>query len=214
MMLTSNVRTAVVAVLLFAVSATAAFAAERPSDEWLRGSGEELEICLRGDVFDFDGQATSNLQVTGKINATLAGQSLKAMIDGHKFKIWVPVNKLRWYSLWLHASSSDSDRIAYKQLSAYDLRQAAIDGIKLTLESPTRLVRVKVTDEGAPVSGATVMSELGFGIELRATTGADGVAQLATSTTAGDNFSDGLDGGSSNRRLFLQQNAAARPRGR
>ena len=137
MMLTSNVRTAVVAVLLFAVSATAAFAAERPSDEWLRGSGEELEICLRGDVFDFDGQATSNLQVTGKINATLAGQSLKAMIDGHKFKIWVPVNKLRWYSLWLHASSSDSDRIAYKQLSAYDLRQAAIDGIKLTLESPT-----------------------------------------------------------------------------
>ena len=100
------------------------------------------------------------------------------MIDGHKFKISVPVNKLRWYSLWLHASSSDSDRIAYKQLSAFDLRQAAIDGIKLTLESPTRLVRVKVTDEGAPICH-TVKAELGFGIELRATTDADGVAELS-----------------------------------
>ncbi|MBA3484180.1 MAG: hypothetical protein H0T51_20430 [Pirellulales bacterium] len=35
---TSNVRTAVVAVLLFAVGVTTASAAERPANEWLRGA--------------------------------------------------------------------------------------------------------------------------------------------------------------------------------
>jgi hypothetical protein len=72
MTLSSSIRTAVVALLLFFVGNTAAIAAEPPADEWLRGSGGELEICLRGEVFDVGGQATSSLRVTGNLNAAVA----------------------------------------------------------------------------------------------------------------------------------------------
>ena len=30
--------------------------AVKPLDEWLRGSGKDLEICLRGEALDSDGQ--------------------------------------------------------------------------------------------------------------------------------------------------------------
>src|SRR5690606_31176755 len=89
-----------------------------------------------------------------------------------------PVNKPP-FGLWLRASSPDSDRVAYAKFNSYQLRQAAIDGVKLKLQSPTRQVNVKVTSHGEPVAGATVKADLGFNIEMRSTTGANGIARLS-----------------------------------
>jgi hypothetical protein len=126
---------------------------------------------------DAEGRPATNVQVDGNLNATLVAQPLHASIDGHRFEVWIPVNQP--HSIWLRASSTQGDGVAYEMLNAYQLRQAAIDGLMLTLESPTRHVAINVTDQGQPVSGAHVKASLGFGIEVQATTGADGIARLA-----------------------------------
>jgi len=168
-----------VAFFLFALNISASSIAEQPSEEWLRGSSKDLQLCLHGEVVDSDGRPATGLQVAGNMNASISDQSLNASIDRNKFKLWIPVNQTRLGFVWLRASSADSDRVAYVKFNNYRLRQAAIDGLKLTLQSPTRQVAVKVTDQGQPVSGATVNADLGYGMELRSTTDAKGIARLA-----------------------------------
>ena len=152
--------------------------AVKPLDEWLRGSGKDLQLCLHGEVVDADGRPATSLQVACTMTGTMSGQPPKASVDGNRFKVWMPVNPSYW-AVWLRASSGNSDRVAYVRLNKYQLREAAFGGLKLTLQSPTRQVDIKVTDQGQPVSGATVNADLGFGIELRSTTGANGIARLA-----------------------------------
>jgi hypothetical protein len=76
--------------------------------------------------------------------------------------------------MWLKAASADNDGVAYRQLNAFQLRQAAIEGLKLTLQTPSRHVVVKLIEGRQPVADAHVKAELGFGAELRSRTGADG----------------------------------------
>ena len=80
--------------------------------------------------------------------------------------------------MWLKATSANNDRVAYKTISQRELRQTAIDGIKLTLQAPTRHVEIKVIDKGQPVAGAKVKAEIGYGIDLRSSTNADGIARF------------------------------------
>lgn len=171
-------RALVVATLVVAINPSGSMSAEQVTNDWLRGSGKDLQICLRGEVFESDDQPASDLQITCGMNSSEQTQHLQPTIDGHRFEIWIPVNDARWYSLWLKAASARSNRVAYKQLTAYELRQTAIDGIKLTLRSPTRRIIVFVTDKGQPVSDATVKADLMFGIELRSQTDAGGIAQI------------------------------------
>jgi len=179
MPLSSQIHLIAVATLVLAARVPAVLAVEHQSVDWLRGSGKDLELRLRGEVFDADGKPATNIQVAGSMNATIRDQPLEPAIDGHRFELWIPVNQPHWYSIWLRVTSADSDRVAYKTFNEYQLRQAAIDGIKLTLESPTRQANIKVTDQGHPVAGAHVKADLVFGVELRSTTGPNGIATLA-----------------------------------
>jgi hypothetical protein len=167
----------VVATLLFAANASAA-SADQSREEWLRGSGSNLHLCLHGEVFESDGQPATDFQVTGHMDGTVSNQPIKPSVDGHRFELWIPVNQPHWYSIWLIASSANGDRVAYKAFNAYQLRQAANDGIRLTLQPPTRHVTIKVTDRGQVVGGAMVKAELEFGIDLRSTTNANGTARF------------------------------------
>ena len=167
-----------VATLLSAINPTGALSAEQAANDWLRGSGQDLQICLRGEVFESDGQPASDVQVTCGMNELGSTRQLQPMVDGHRFEVWLPVNDARSYSVLLKAASTRNNHVAYKRLSAYELRQAAIDRVKLTLQPPTRKVVVVVTDGGQPVSGATVMADLGYGIESRSQTDAGGIARF------------------------------------
>lgn len=174
----SNTRAVVFIGLLLRASAIDALVADEGTVHWLRGSGEDLQIRLQGEVFESDGQPASNMQVTGRMNVEILNRSLKPKIDGHRFEIWIPVNQMQWNSMWLKAASAKGDRFAYQKLNAYELRQLAIDGIKLTLRTPTRRVIVKVIDKGQPVAGAVAKADLGYGIELRTRTDTDGIAHF------------------------------------
>jgi hypothetical protein len=169
---------ALVIIFLFSANAVSAGAADPPAAEWLRGSGKDLQICLKGEVVDADGQPATGVKLAGSMNSTASKVQLAPSVDGHRFKIWIPANKPHWYSMWLKAASANNDHVAYKTLGEYELRQAAIDGIKLTLQAPTRHVSVKVIHKGRPVAGAKVKAEIRFGADLQSTTNADGVARF------------------------------------
>ncbi len=169
---------AVVMITLLGANAVGTATAAPQSVEWLRGSGKDLELCLQGEVFESDGRPATGVQVTGRMNASVAGQQLAPSVDGHRFKIWIPVNNPAWYSMWLKAASGSNDHVAYKTFNRYELRQAAIDGLKLTLQAPTRHVDVKVIDQGKPVAGAKVKAEIGFGADLQSNTNSNGIARF------------------------------------
>jgi hypothetical protein len=173
-----NIRALCVAGVLIGACWSVSVIAEEPSGDWLRGAGKDLQIRLRGEVLESDGQGATGIKVTGSLNTVAFASQIEAKIDGHQFEFWFPVNQPKWYSMWLKATSTDGDRVAYQQFNAYELRQAAIDGIKLTLRSPTREVRVKVVEKDQPVTGAYAKADLGFGIELRTRTNADGIARF------------------------------------
>jgi len=165
--------------LLLLVDVSSSLSAEQETSDWLRSSGKETEIRLRGEVFEAEGRPTTDLKITGSLKVFGVVNPLEPKVEGHRFEVWVPVHRLR--GLWFRAASANGDRVAYKQLSAFEIRQAAIDGIKLTLQEPTREVEVRVVHEGQPISGAAVKVELGafaFQIELRSHTDDDGIARF------------------------------------
>ncbi len=171
-------RAILAAIALLVLNASQTRAAEQETPHWLRGSGENLEICLKGQVFQSDGTPADEIRITGAMNSLASNRKLEPKIEGHRFEVWIPVNQEQWYSMWLKAASTDNEVAAYKQLNASELRQAAIDGIKLTLQTPSRHVVVKVIEGGQPVVDAHVKAELGFGAELRSRAGADGTCRI------------------------------------
>ena len=58
------------AVALFLLSTSSlSLCAGQATDDWLRSSGKDLQICLNGQVFEADGRAATAFQITGSLNA-------------------------------------------------------------------------------------------------------------------------------------------------
>src|SRR5215212_11544943 len=114
-------------VTLLAANPIAGQAAGQPSPEWLRGSGNDLQIRLNGEILEADGQPATNIQLTCQLNATVSKQQLKPAVQGHRFEAWIPVNQPNWHSIWLQAASANNNHVAFKTLNSYELRQTAID---------------------------------------------------------------------------------------
>ena len=152
--------------------------AESPANDWIRGTLDQLQIRLRGEVFDPDGMPANDIVAEGGINANAVSHPLEPIVSGNRFELWISVNEQNWYSMWLRVASKDGSLVQYIRLNMYQVRQAAIDGIKLTLQRPTRVMNVTVMHQGEPVPNAFVKTELGYGIELRERTDADGIAKF------------------------------------
>jgi hypothetical protein len=164
-------------ILLFA-----AFTSELRGDDapptWLRGSGQDLEFLIHGEVVDADGQPTKDVALTFTMNADCTAPAIKPQLDGHKFSAWIPAGVPSYYSLGITATTPHNNQSAAKFLANYELRQSAIDGLQLTLKKPVKKKRVRVTSNGQPVANATVKVELGVLQSSQAQTDAEGVAQF------------------------------------
>lgn len=160
------------------VTACCQLAAEVPTSEWLRGTGKDLELCLHGQVVEADGTPASGFSLMGQLNARLADLPFEPVIDGSHFKVWIPVNRDRLFSLAINAKSADQQRLAHRNINAYELRQLAQEEITFTLQPPSRVVEVKVVHEGKPVAGAKVKAEVGYRNGILSTTNANGIAEV------------------------------------
>ncbi len=149
--------------------------ANEPSAGWLRGLGEDLEICLRGEVLESDGSPAEGLAVVGALQSRGISTPIGVLCESNRFEACLPVNITSWYSMRLRVASN-SGGVAYVKLAPGVLRQSAIDGLRVTLTKPTRRVAVNVEQAGSPVAGAKVRVDLGYGVELETETDAQGVA--------------------------------------
>lgn len=170
-------RTAVVAFLAIVGNVSIALCAEPAASDWLRGTNEDLEICLKGEVTDADGGPVE-FRLRAGFNGDCPSQTTAPEVEGQQFKQWLKVNRFPWEAVWLHAESIDGRRAASIVLKPQELRQATVDGVKLSLQPSTRHVKVKVVERGQPVRGATVKAQLKDGVELQTASDENGIAQI------------------------------------
>lgn len=89
MPLLAPIRAAVVAALLLAANSLSAPAAEQKTDDWLRGSGKDLQIRLKGEVVESDGQPATDTLLTGFMQGSVSKIQLKPVVEGNRFTIWI-----------------------------------------------------------------------------------------------------------------------------
>lgn len=147
--------------------------------DWLRGTGEALEIRLRGDILESDGKPA----IGAKLKTSIFGGQAKSTdlsnsVVGNQFEIWIPVGKLGWFSVYLDCQSKDGKQTALQRFQHNHLRQLAIDGVKLVLKPYDRIMEVKVVDKGAPVEGAKIRVDALMRPDHELLTDKNGIATL------------------------------------
>ena len=151
----------------------------QPVAEWIRGSGKDLQIRLRGEVktdnSEVIDEATVNFRIT--YNDQLF-ETLSPRVEEGEFEVWLPVNRYPWYSIKVTARCGDGARCDYVLLRS-KLRGLAASGLTLEVKRPEREVEIQVEHEGKAISGAMVRAKVMTGAEVLAKSNASGVAKLA-----------------------------------
>lgn len=174
---------AFVSAVMFLAGPQTPLIAESPNEAWIRGTLDNLRIRLRGQVFYPDGRSADDIVAEGHIHANGVVHSIEPKIEGSQFEWWFPVNEQPWHLVSLRVASGDGEWVQHQQFTRHQIRRAAIDGIKLTLERPSRMMTVKVVHEGEPVAGTKIKIESEDGIDLRQRTDANGVANFQLLST-------------------------------
>jgi hypothetical protein len=136
---------------------------------WLEGSGREMRIKLAGAIRDETGAPANDCKLTVTLRTQFARTSLPVLIRNNLFQVWVPVGHPRWFNLDLSAASGDGRRTLRRGLSVFELREAAFNGLELTVKPPERFLEVTVVDKGNPVRDASVIADTGGAPSTRKT---------------------------------------------
>jgi hypothetical protein len=143
----------------------------------LRGEGENLEMLLRGRVFDMEGKPAHEFELVAKAYKSHLGRdALPTSVDGNEFEVWVPIGGSHWFYVEIAATAQDGSSRAFEGIGNRELRQAAIEGLELRLAPTTRIVEVSVTHDEAPVANAHVNAALEGNLLLEIQTDASGKA--------------------------------------
>ncbi len=144
---------------------------------WLEGAGGHLRIKLAGEILDTTGVPADDCKLTVTLKTQFSSTNLPVAIQRNRFQVWVPVGDGGWFNVHLNAASSGGQRVAWETISAFELRQAAIDGIKLSLKPPERFLDVTVLENGGPVRDAFVVAQV-TAASFTAKTNGSGVARF------------------------------------
>jgi len=148
---------------------------EKPA--WLEGAGKDLRIRVQGEVLDESGAPANDCKLVVRMKVNFGATDLPAVIERNQFHVWVPLGEAGWFNVHLHAASADGRRVVSEAISGFQLRQAAIDGLKLTIKPAERSVFVRVVDQGKPVPDAFVVADV-VGAPLTARTNGVGFARF------------------------------------
>ena len=131
-------------------------AARQASDDWIRGTLDKLEMRIRGEILDVDGQPAQASSVSAMLKDNSSGRPVDVRLEGHRFEIWLPVHQGDWYAVQIEATSNDTQRRANVGLSRPELRDIAMNGQVLTLQPSTRSVTAKIVHDNKPVANANL----------------------------------------------------------
>jgi Thioredoxin-like len=144
---------------------------------WLEGAGNELRIKLGGAIRDETGAPAKGCKLTVTFRTQFTSTNLPVLIKGNLFQVWVPVGRPGWFYFDLAAASADGRRLARTGLNSFQLREAAIEGLELTVKPPERFLAVTVVEKSSPVRDAFVIAEVG-GATFTGKTNDKGVARF------------------------------------
>lgn len=149
----------------------------RADDQRLRGTANNLEMRIRGEILDFDGQPAQAPSVSVLIRDNNWSQPVDVKLDGHQFEAWLPVHR-SWHSVRIQAESKDARRRATELHMRPSLRQVAMSGQTLTLQPSTRSVTVNIVHDNAPVAHANMIAETSEGAVLHFQCDASGSVEV------------------------------------
>lgn len=153
-------------ILIALLCGRSAYAVTQATDDWIRGTPDKLEMRIRGEILDVDGQPAIEPSVSVSLRESNSDVPVDVTVNGHQFEAWLPVYRRDWHLVRIQAASKDAERRASEALSASEVRQTAINGLTLTLRPSTRIVTAKVVKDNAPVAGADLKIQTSDGAEL------------------------------------------------
>jgi|GEM_PF-858361 len=145
----------------------------------LRGRGKDAEMLLRGVVLDADGSPASDVEISANVKTKYGRAARNVESNGNEFRVWIPVGGNDWFYVELTAQSKDGLRVATIGLAMNDLRQNAIDGIRLQLANADRIVTVTIKKDGRPIENAHVVAATLAKSPQRSTTDISGKATFS-----------------------------------
>ena len=116
---------------------------------------------LAGAIRDETGAPANDCKLTVTIKTQFASTTLPVLVKNNLFQVRVPVGQSHWSNLELSAASADGRRTGRMGISNFQLREAAIGGLELTVKPPERYLEVTVIDKGSPVRDAFVIADAG-----------------------------------------------------
>ncbi len=147
---------------------------EADTGPWFRGSLDELEIRVRGEIIGTDGKPAKNASLTATLdNGKGFRNPLEPTLEGSQFEIWVPVNRADWHRVDLNAASGETRGSQW--IIKNEIRQTALEGVRLQLERPARFVDLHVEYRGAPAENAHLKVETTGARRIRGTTDESGI---------------------------------------
>lgn len=124
------------------------------SSDWLEGTGESLQVRLRAQVVDSSGAPVDDPEVTITLRLINDSKVVESIVRDNRFQAVVPAVGLNWYGINIQCEKNGE--LAQQFLNRNQVRQAAIDGLKVQLQRPDRSVSVLVTHQDRPIAGAAV----------------------------------------------------------
>jgi beta-lactamase regulating signal transducer with metallopeptidase domain len=150
----------------------------RPIEELLRGTGDDLEVLLRGSVAVAPGTTLSDdIKVSITFNHSDEKSEYFADVRDGRFEAWLPVNRIPWYSVGIEIINDTGAR-AWQLIPYHRLRQSLVDGVSLQLKTPDRYISINTLLDGKPLPNTNVKVALFSGAKIHAKSGANGVAKI------------------------------------
>ncbi|MEZ6135812.1 MAG: hypothetical protein R3C53_12975 [Pirellulaceae bacterium] len=153
-------------------------AARQSSDDWIRGTPDNLELRIRGEILDVDGQPAQTPSFSVRLKENNSGQPVDISLEGHRFDVWLPLHRDEWHAVQFEAVSNDAQRRANVQLSRPALRETALNGQILALQPSTRSVTASIVHNNKPVANAVLKVETSLGAALQYEVDASGRVEI------------------------------------
>lgn len=145
---------------------------ERPA--WLEGDKDNLKIKITGEVTDENGAAVNDFQMSVDVGSRAGETNRQVTVEKNRFYFWIHAGPE--FLIKMKATSSDGKKGILKTVSAYEIRQLAIGGLKLKLLPFDHIAEVAVTDGDKPAQGAFVSANVD-GFFLQEKTDKAGIAR-------------------------------------
>jgi len=147
-------------------------------ESWLRGDSASLEIRIHGRIEDSEGNPAKNCEIKGQVYQFGTAVPIALNLNQDRFECWVPVHQFEGTSLRIDFHDRATDECGSKSIEPFEFRRAAIDGLVLKMQKPTRPVEIKVIDKEKAVANAIVILETRNSQMFRGSTNELGIAKF------------------------------------